>query len=473
MVRGALFTVEPDATAPTLVEINLGSPAQDHLSDRVSVSADSRHVGYLLSPAGGTTIFSGFRVSDAGVQVAIDGKPEKTKYGLLSMPVFSDDGRHYACTGGLLAGPGGKIGKMLFVADGRAYDDGVSGFMSESPRFSPDGQRFAYCATGDSTKFVVTNGKKGRLYTEVGDVVFSPDSKHLAYPAQRDGKWCIVNDGTEGPLYEAVGKSMPVFSPDSKHVAYPAQRGNQWVLNLDGRESPPADEVYSPRFNPNGNGFAFCIKQKGQAAVFYNGKPLDKAYDGVSACIFSPDGLHTAHCAQRGGKWLVVIGGVDGKEYKDVEVPRFSRDGNHAAYLATEADGRQRVVIDGREGKPYAAADEPLLSADGKHVAYGANLGDGRGWCVVKDGVEGPAYGDVKNVAMSEDGEHLAHWIVVNGKHQLMVDGHSLATYDGTFDKAQIVFDSKTSLHALGYRNGVIYRAEAQAAGGTPAATSR
>jgi hypothetical protein len=65
-------------------------------------------------------LFSGFRVSEAGVQVVIDGKREKTKYGLLSMPVFSEDGRHYACTGGSFAGPAArKIGKVVFVADGR------------------------------------------------------------------------------------------------------------------------------------------------------------------------------------------------------------------------------------------------------------------------------------------------------------------------------------------------------------------
>jgi Tol biopolymer transport system component len=474
IVRAALLNdtgVEP--RAPTLAEINLGTPDKDFLKDlkdRIAVSADSRHVGYLFSRGGYTTVFSDMLIAESGAQVVIDGKREKNTYGLVSLPVFSEDGQHYAYTGG--PPPGKKGGKMVFVADGREHDDGVRGYYNESPRFSPDGQRVAYIGTpDDKTMVVVANCKKGRVYTKTSDVVFSPDSKHLAYSAQRDGKWCLVNDGTEGPLYDAVGESMPIFSPDSKHVAYVARRGDQWMLILDGKESPPIDEVYSPRFNPNGNGLAWCAKKNKQAAVFYNGKPLDKLYDGVTACIFSPDGARTAHLAQRSGKWLAVIDGTESKEYKDVDVPIFSGDGKHVAYVATEADDRRRIVVDGSEGKLYAATDVPLISADGKHVAYNANLGQGRGWCVVKDGVEGSAYEDVKNVAMSDDGEHLAHWIFVSGKHQLMVDGHVLATYDGTFDKARIVFDLKTSLHALGYRDGIIYRAEVQVAGATPSAT--
>ena len=182
------------STAPTLVETNLGSPPKDSLKDGVSISADSRHVGYLFTKVGGTTVLSGFRFNPAGVQVVIDGKQEKTKYRLLSMPVFSEDGRHYAYTGGAFASAPGKGDKMVFVADGREYDDGVSGFLGESPRFSPDGQRFAYCATVGSTNFVVADGKKERAYTNVGDIVFSPDSKHLAHAASRDGKWCMVNE---------------------------------------------------------------------------------------------------------------------------------------------------------------------------------------------------------------------------------------------------------------------------------------
>jgi Tol biopolymer transport system component len=466
--RGALL----ERTAPTLTEINLGRPDKGVLKDGVAVSANSRHVGYPFGRGGGTTNFGTMLIAEGGAQVVIDGKRESNTYELVSLPVFSEDGRHYAYSGG--PPPGRKGGKMLFVVDGREHDDGVSGYYTGSPRFSPDGERVAYIGKpNDETMVVIANGKKGRVYTKTSDVVFSPDSKNLAYSAQRDGKWCLVNEGIEGPLYDAVGESMPIFSPDSKHVAYVGKRGEQWILNLDGKESPPIDEIYSPRFNPNGNGFAWCAKKNKQAAVFYNGKPLDKVYDGVTACVFSPDGMRTAHLAQRGGKWLAVIDGGEGDEYKDVDVPIFSGDGKHVAYVATETDGLQRVVIDGRKGPLYAATDAPLLSADGKHLVYNANLGKARGsqWCVIKDGVEGTPYQDVKNVAMSEDGEHIAHWIFVSGKHQLMVDGHVLATYDGTFDKARIVFDSKTSLHALGYRDGVIYRAEVQVDGAAPTPT--
>jgi hypothetical protein len=38
-------------------------------------------------------------------------------------------------------------------------------------------------------------------------------------------------------------------------------------------------------------------------------------YDAIANLAFTPDGRHVVYTARRGGKSLVVVGGVEGREY--------------------------------------------------------------------------------------------------------------------------------------------------------------
>ena len=61
-----------------------------------------------------------------------------------------------------------------------------------------------------------------------------------------------------------------------------------------------------------------------------------------------------AYVAARGGKRLVVVDGVEGKEYDGIGegTPVFSPDSKRVAYAAARG-AKQLVVVDGVEGKEY------------------------------------------------------------------------------------------------------------------------
>ena len=77
--------------------------------------------------------------------------------------------------------------------------------------------------------------------------------------------------------------------------------------------------------------------------------------------------------ARRGGKWLVVVDGVEGKEYDGIGKGTlvFSPDSKRVAYEA-QRGGKWLVVVDGVEGKEYDGIVEGTLvfSPDSKRVAY-------------------------------------------------------------------------------------------------------
>ena len=101
--------------------------------------------------------------------------------------------------------------------------------------------------------------------------------------------------------------------------------------------------------------------------------------------IVSPDGKRLAYVVQRGGKWLVVVMGVAGKEYDGI--------------------GRGSLVF----------------SPDSKRVAYGA--GRGGKWLVVVDGVEGKEYdGFLKGSRLVFDSPSQLHTLAVRGNEFLRVE---------------------------------------------------
>ena len=113
----------------------------------------------------------------------------------------------------------------------------------------------------------------------------------------------------------------------------------------------------------------------------------------VKSFIASPDSKRAAYVAQRGGKLLVVVDGVERKEYDLILAGTlvFSPDSKRVAYGAGRG-GRRVVVVDGAEGKEYDGilAGTPVFSPDGKRVAYVAGRGGKQ--LVVVDGAEGKEY---------------------------------------------------------------------------------
>jgi len=83
-------------------------------------------------------------------------------------------------------------------------------------------------------------------------------------------------------------------------------------------------------------------------------RSLGKILPGIvgKTLAVSPDSKRVAYDAQRGQKWLVVVDGVEGKEYDGIGALLFSRGSKRVAYAAKRGQ-KWLVVVDGFEGKEY------------------------------------------------------------------------------------------------------------------------
>jgi hypothetical protein len=228
-------------------------------------------------------------------------------------------------------------------------------------------------ATGKKEEqFVVLDGVEGKWYHLIGEkiimgppiqrLVFSPDSQHFAYVARDAEGFFVVQDGVEGKKYPS-GVLTPVFSPDSKRMAYGgSETEGTWCVVLDGVEGTK--------------------------------------YGTVAQFTFSPDSSRFAYWGGSIGRQCVVVDGVEGKTYSNPYyapiTPRmgpmesvsiaFSPDSKRVIYLAQNGMSRCIVIVDGVESKEYVRIFDLVMTSDSKHIAYRAGLGQRAIW--VLDGQE-------------------------------------------------------------------------------------
>jgi len=178
-----------------------------------------------------------------------------------------------------------------------------------------------------------------------------------------------------------------------------------------------------------------------------------KEFNEIGGVQFSPDSMHIVYRAGLGTKkgystkWLVVLDGKEGKEYDEVSEICFSPSGTRLAYVAhykrqqswpassrgpagTRTLTTYHVVLDGVEGKAYDKIGKLTFSRDGSHLAYSAERA---GKCfVVLDGAELPACGRVGNIQFSPNGKRIAYEArgLRDPKWHVVVDGKIGAPYD-------------------------------------------
>jgi len=72
-----------------------------------------------------------------------------------------------------------------------------------------------------------------------------------------------------------------------------------------------------PSFSPDGQHMAYpAIDTQNRRFMVVDGK-AHEYYEAVTEPVFSPDGKHIAYMAQKNGKWLVVVDGIEGRERFD------------------------------------------------------------------------------------------------------------------------------------------------------------
>jgi len=205
--------------------------------------------------------------------------------------------------------------------------------------------------------------------------------------------------------------------------------------------------------------------------VFIDGVEVKEyGYRSVHGLTFSPDSKHVAYVAD----FRVVVDGVEGKQYNNIESPIFSPDSKRVAYAATSGN-KQLVVVNGVEGKAYGdfsggtAVKGIIFSPDSKRVAYAAKREDK--WLVVVDGLEGKEYRGIGTIVFSPDSKRIAYCAKRDNKWVLVVDGVESKEYDEFAGETEsldplsrlvpfLAFDSPNKLHALALRNGEVFLVE-------------
>jgi hypothetical protein len=142
-------------------------------------------------------------------------------------------------------------------------------------------------------------------------------------------------------------------------------------------------------FGERGGGVAFVVEQGAKLQVFHGDRP-GKAYDAVGQVAVSADGRRCAYGALEGGRWRMVVDGVEGDPFSAVRSPAFSPDGAHVAYQAMAGE-RWYLVVDGRRGPGTPTRYlSHAFGADGSRIVAIEDVDDQeRGRLVVTDVTSG------------------------------------------------------------------------------------
>jgi len=306
-------------------------------------SGDSQHLAY-----GAKDGDSWFIVQDGR-----KGQPFKGVGG----PVMSRDGSRLAYA----AMVAGGWAVVLDGSPGKAYE------KVGPPVFSPDGKRVAHAARARGREMIVIDGVEGKGYDSVDTTqlgvalafptmvitfpVFSADGR-LGHTAKQADTWRVVIDGQESGSFNEM--SDLCFSPDGARWAVSARNDRVWTVVVDGKGQGAFDKMPILVFSPDSRRLAIATMSKDKQSVIVDGQVVG-TYEAVGVPAFNPAGNRVAFIAKTGKQWAVVVDGTMQKPYLSVGQPVFSPDGNRVAYAAALAEGRWVVVVDGVEGKEYGA----------------------------------------------------------------------------------------------------------------------
>lgn len=179
--------------------------------------------------------------------------------------------------------------------------------------------------------------------------------------------------------------------------------------------------------------------------VEVNGKRLGP-YTQVSGMMeLSRDGRHLAFAAEKNGKWVVVVDGVEKYTHEALLWPwcawsptlegnsfipqtqaavlEFSPDGQSIAYPAKLADGKYAVFVDGKPGKAYNNVGARIQFVAGR-VKYYAFPEEKKLIEVHGDAVFGP-YDESYKTKVSANGQHYCFWAASGTRNIFVADGRT------------------------------------------------
>jgi len=346
--------------------------------------------------------------------------------------------------------------------------------------FSPDGNRYGYCARSGGQMVVMVDGKELARTSESHDGVFncligfSANNKHVFYITSATvggtsfGRF--VFDGKSDPPGERMSDFRSVaFSPDGDHYAYvwnDPRKVKPWMLIIDGKPAPyrggtpqwtsDSKHLYTQRSIPN----------SGVTELLYDGKPIARAFNFK---IYTAPVGDLVVMAVTGGtnghpvSFLVVNGKkVPGSETVErglIENVIVSPDGKHYAALCYDISNHRYVIADGKRGEQYTAINNLAFTGDSSAAVYQA-IANNKMFVVVGDHEFGGAgVGALVGPVIAPAGDHVAASMTVNGRASLLLDGktvlvegHSFASMNFSPDGKHLAFidyDGSTGGHLM------------------------
>jgi len=259
-------------------------------------------------------------------------------------------------------------------ADGSSARALTSSAGSEqSPRWSPDGTRFAFIApvAGGADIFVATRVGGTLNVTNTSEIEnrfeWAPDGSHLAFDAGTPSRVRVVRvDGTGGLTIrseqDSVSERLPTWAPDSTKLAYRAESMmgavRIWQGGIDGTASTPLttpQPIADLKWSPNGLKIAAISNQALWVMDLGTGLFLQQI-DQVLEFAWAPDSSTFVFVREETGNRDVWTADADGQGQRNLtsnpaidEHPRWSPDGADLIF-ETMRDGNREIYRMSRDG---------------------------------------------------------------------------------------------------------------------------
>jgi hypothetical protein len=369
--------------------------------------------GISLQPQGGSFAY-GACLRKNSCQLVVNDQPASDEYENISLPMYSDDGKHLGFCGTRQKG-------SHLVVDGRDVGPQVGYHDPNHWGFDKTGRLYSAVSTNFKWTYLIGD-TMGPMFDVISPIVFSPDGQHYAYGAAnvvpRFGKQkseaTVVLDGRPGQFYEGSGMAS-VWTTVELGEIQAMPKGVLVMLAAFFGASSPA-------FSPDGKLTHAVRRGKGDVVVSLGeeaGPALDEL---VSPILFSRDARHSEYVGVRGDSFLEVRDNQAGKTFPVgarvglVDWGVMSAEGSRFAYELARGGvdfmnrattrARRSVVLDGQPGREYNANSigMPLFTQDGRHYLYPVVLVDGKFDLVVADGTESSPYDDITDLQLSSYG---------------------------------------------------------------------
>lgn len=200
----------------------------------------------------------------------------------------SPDGKSVLYVYDRLEGTDGKLQINRCDADGKNSKVIVPHkAFEETPRWSPDGKRFAWVSTRHGNQEIYTaaaDGSDVRRLTNDGafdnNPAWSPDGKQLVFASSRHGNFEIHVMNADGTAVKRLTNHpsvdfWPAWSPDGKQIAFTSNRdGNYeiYVMNADGTQvrnlTRHKGQDNFAAWSPDGKKIAFVSNRLGGYEVY-------------------------------------------------------------------------------------------------------------------------------------------------------------------------------------------------------------